>query len=109
MPSSNIRDDLPSYYERASIVRQLAEAVIQNLGPKRQTGFVPRVGRPKEAPAAEAEMETHEAARPQHDTQAAGREQERRALSAGPQRTFAEAAQNGERQRERIRSRYQGR
>lgn len=43
MPSSNVRDDLPSHYNRVAELRRVAAAVIQRMGRIRPSGVAPRI------------------------------------------------------------------
>ncbi len=43
MPSSNVRDDLPSHYDRVAELRRVAAAVIQRMGRIRPSGITPRI------------------------------------------------------------------
>lgn len=94
MPSSNVRDDLPSHYGNGWLLRQLAAVVIYGAGARR-TGVAPRSSRvvkdPVPAPVVGASrVEESQADNP-------------RALPASPSRTTAEAHVHAEEFRERLR------
>jgi hypothetical protein len=97
MPSSNIRDDLPSYYTRNSIVERLAEIVIQGLSQPRRTSVAPRVAQPVAAQAARPDETANQ-------QQAPSTRPERHALPASPHRSYEEAERSASEYRERART-----
>ena len=94
MPSSNVRDDLPNHSVKASILWQLAQAVIRSGGYVRDA-----TRRPAHTRAGAAEDEVIDAVVVDEPHQ-----QERKALTGNHQRSTADAYIEARKARERVRA-----